>query len=70
MSAAFDRGFAAGLVAAAKIARMAAREAEREPARSKWVGATGALDALAEGLEEITASKPDAGRIAPEDKKA
>lgn len=56
----FDKGFAAGLLTAAKLARKASTQVQRAGVGAKFQGAHAALSALAEDLEDLTrpASQP------------
>ncbi len=54
----FDKGFAAGLLTAAKLTRKASAQVQRAGVGAKFQGAFAALDALAEDLEALTKPEP------------
>lgn len=55
----FDKGFAAGLLTAAKLARKASAQVQRAGVGAKFQGAHAALSALADDLEDLTRPEPE-----------
>lgn len=55
----FDKGFSAGILTAAKLARKASAQVQRAGVGAKFQGAFAALDALADDLEDLTKPEPD-----------